>query len=84
MQSDLLCKRCTEQPCKSQCCPANSCLSAAKAVCEHADNRWAEEDHAHGQRANPCWKEKEIYGQNQVEYQYAVAKYDKRHNHLHL
>lgn len=52
----LLCKRCTEQSYKSQRRPTHSRLPTAKVVCEHADHRWTEEDHAHGQGPNPGWR----------------------------
>lgn len=35
-------------------CPSNCCNPAAEQIGEHTDDRRAEEDHAHRERADPC------------------------------
>lgn len=49
----LLSEPCGEQPYERQRRPTDCRLPAAEAVGEHADHGRTEEDHAHGQSADP-------------------------------
>lgn len=44
---------------ESHSSPGGGCDPAAQTVSEYTHNGRTEEDHAHGEGCNPCWREKE-------------------------